>query len=419
MRVPIVFSTNNIFVYPCYVAIYSLIEYSNNDNLYDIKILHTELTEENIILLKRLERNNIRIDFIDMKDIIADKDLRETLHLSIETYYRLFIPSVIKEYDKILYLDSDILVLKDVAFLYNADLHGHILAGVDDVYGQEVTNHEKRIGIKDGYHSINAGVVIMDVKQFREKDVCNRALELLYEDYGKPERKYLLADQDLLNVLLVDDIERLDPRWNFMWRYMWEDHLLDKEYKKQYMLASKEPWIIHYAGAEKPWKNPARPFADIYWEKALRSPMGNRFMYQSYTRLSQKFEEDKHEFNLVKRNKRLLDKYRFPYDRIPYGSKIILYGAGKLGAAVYELLNVSHYASSVIWTDSNTNGNEHRDMLSPLEEIVKECTGEEYFLITVGKSEAADEIREKLKEVGIQDEFILWFCDNKDRSAYD
>ena len=86
---------------------------------------------------------------MDVSEFTSKADLRESLHLSIETYYRLFIPLILPQYEKVLYLDSDMIILADVADLYNENISGFPVGAALDVPCYVLKEHSLEIGNLD------------------------------------------------------------------------------------------------------------------------------------------------------------------------------------------------------------------------------------------------------------------------------
>lgn len=159
------------------------------------------------------------------------------------TYLRLLVPQHLgQSYDRILYLDSDILLHGGgLDRLMRADLHGRAIGAVRD--HQQWRNPARqvaefrRMGLPQaGY--FNAGVLLIDVARFAAKEVLPRAIALMR---GKPE-VLLRHDQSLLNLLLRDDWAELSPVWN--WQYT---------SASRHFAALAEPRLLHFIGSRKPW----------------------------------------------------------------------------------------------------------------------------------------------------------------------
>jgi len=108
--IPIVFASNNNYVPYLGVALYSLIKNSSKDYQYNIYIFYTDITDYNQKRLERMEAENVKIKCVDVTEYVKDKKVKIVGHFTIEAIYRLIIPYVIPQYDKVLYFDSDLVI---------------------------------------------------------------------------------------------------------------------------------------------------------------------------------------------------------------------------------------------------------------------------------------------------------------------
>ena len=132
--IPIFFAIDDGYIPFFAVALKSLIENSSKENMYVIKVLYVNISEENQARIKKFEQENVSIEFVNLnyyinkvKDQLYTRD-----YYTQSTYFRLFIPELYPQYDKALYLDGDIVVLSDVANLYNIDLGDNLVAATPD-----------------------------------------------------------------------------------------------------------------------------------------------------------------------------------------------------------------------------------------------------------------------------------------------
>jgi len=137
---------------------------------------------------------------------------------SLDAYSRLFAPRLLgRDYDRIIYLDIDMIVSSDIQELWDIDLHGHTLGAVRDI------DYEKGEGISPLF---NSGLLLIDTKKWHDKAIEEQVLQQIrYSEGGKVP----LADQDDLNVVLKNDWFALSPLWNAMCRsiYIGEIHYRD------------------------------------------------------------------------------------------------------------------------------------------------------------------------------------------------
>ena len=118
--IPVFFAIDDKYVKYFAACIKSLIDHTSGENQYNIHILHEDITLQNQERIKEMETDNVSISFENVTKRI--EKIRKKLSLrdyySYTTYYRMFIADMFPQYDKVIYLDADIIVLKDVAELY-------------------------------------------------------------------------------------------------------------------------------------------------------------------------------------------------------------------------------------------------------------------------------------------------------------
>ncbi len=257
-EIPIFFSTDDNYIPFLDVAISSLIENASRADSYRIIVLHTGLEAENVSKVKQNECPGFSIDFIDISGGLEKikARLKNVYHFSIVTYYRLFIASLFPEYDKVLYLDCDLVVLGDVSELYHVDLGDNILGAAPEQFVQNTKEFrryaETALGVDpDGY--VNAGVLVMNLKAFRSNRIEETFIQLITEH----DFDLLDPDQAYLNYLCNGKIHVLPNGWNK------EPMPLACEGKKN---------IVHYALYKKPWQYDDVADGEYFWQYAKRSP---------------------------------------------------------------------------------------------------------------------------------------------------
>ncbi|ULO03512.1 glycosyltransferase [Campylobacter sp. RM12651] len=161
--IPVIFATNDYYVDYLRVALKSLSNTVNNNDEYHIFIFYSNLKKDSMDKIFNTKiKDNIYIEFIDVFNYIQQYNLYSTNHFSIEMYYRILAPEILKSYEKIIYLDCDILIKGDISEFYNIDLEGNILGAIIN----PVDKYEKKIKQlnmnKNEY--INSGVLLIDTK---------------------------------------------------------------------------------------------------------------------------------------------------------------------------------------------------------------------------------------------------------------
>lgn len=257
-RIPIFFSTDDNYIPYLDVAIRSLIQNASKDHNYRIIILNTGLSVESVEMIKENESERFIIEFKDISGELEGirAQLRNVYHFSIVTYYRLFIASLFPEYDKVIYLDCDIVVLGDISRLYETELSDNILGAAPEAYVRSTPQFREyastALGVDpDGY--VNAGVLLMNLDEFRAARIEERFIKLISEyDFD-----LLDPDQAYLNYLCLGKIHFLPNGWN-------------KEPLCQPL--EGELNIVHYALYKKPWQYDDVLYGEYFWEYAKGSP---------------------------------------------------------------------------------------------------------------------------------------------------
>ena len=257
-NIPIFFAVDDGYLPFLAVVMQSLIDNSSKENIYDIKILFTKISNENQYKIKnRYESDNVKIEFVDLNNYLEkfnDKFYTRDYY-SKTTYYRLFIPDLYPEYDKVIYLDSDMTVLTDVAKLYNIDIKDNLLAAVPDGVIQSEPAFqeyvEKVVGMSDYNYYFNAGMLLMNLDALRKFKFIDKFLYLL------ETIKFAVAqDQDYLNRICKGRTYMLDESWNTM---------------PGGIAVKVNLNIIHYNLSYKPWHFDNIMYQDYFWYYAKKT----------------------------------------------------------------------------------------------------------------------------------------------------
>lgn len=256
-EIPIFFSTDDNYIPYLDVAIASLIANASKEYNYRIIVLNTGLKSENIAKVKTNERNGFVIDFIDISKKVKNikSQLKNVYHFSIVTYYRLFIASLFPQYEKILYLDCDLVVLGDISKLYNTSIGNNILGAAPEQYVQNTAEFrryaEVALGV-DPDRYVNAGVLLINLKEFRNNSIEKKFIELI----SNYDFDLLDPDQAYLNYLCQNKIYMLPNGWN-------------KE--PMTLKCDGEKNIVHYALYKKPWQYDDVLDGELFWYYAKKS----------------------------------------------------------------------------------------------------------------------------------------------------
>ena len=288
-NVPVVFAADDTYSPMFAAALQSLMDHSSAANNYDVVLIGTNISKDNRAKLLGMtaQKKNVSLRFYDPGILIQNYDLKANAHITKETYYRFLIQAILPDYEKVLYLDSDLVINADVADLYHTDISDYMLAAARDpdflgqINGQNPDTMEyvrSTFLMKDPYNYFQAGVILFNEKKMREAYSLEEWLKFAMHPY-----RY--NDQDVLNFYCENKVYYLDMAWNFITDCNHERVpkviVYSPDYiQKAYAEARKAPKIIHYAGFKKPWHNPAEDFAVYFWNAEKETPFYEEMLYR-------------------------------------------------------------------------------------------------------------------------------------------
>lgn len=249
-------SVDDHYIKPTLVMLNSLFIH-NRKNKIHLYVLYTEtgLTKQRRMEIVRLTAIfHVCVDFVSVRDNCFD-GAPLVDYISITTYYRLMAMDLI-QVNKILYLDTDLVVTGDLRELYETDMKNKAFAGVR-VHSKE---RKRKLGITGGYSYINAGVLLMNLSWLRKHTTRNEILSYIAQNW----ENLRLADQDVINGLFYKNNKVLPVRYNYC-------PYKNKEYFKFKKDLAVKPVIYHYRGIEKPWQLRYRGYGKaVYWKYVNR-----------------------------------------------------------------------------------------------------------------------------------------------------
>ncbi|MDR3183069.1 MAG: glycosyltransferase family 8 protein [Planctomycetaceae bacterium] len=233
------------------VTIVSILE-NNKDLKFAFHILTPDKTGKDTDKILSLPQKypNAAVEFVPVDDTpFADLPVRTAYcTLSVQAYYRWLIPELFPHLDTALYLDSDIVCNGSLAELFAADIGDCYCAAVTDHYLDTKSLARKNIGLRKEERYINSGVLMMNLKKWRETQAV-RDLKRWSKDNAAVNR---YADQDALNACFQGQIKILDIRYNYLVIYQGIQGMLF--FLSRYRMSKVgKPVIFHYPSGNKPW----------------------------------------------------------------------------------------------------------------------------------------------------------------------
>jgi len=247
-KIPVTFICDSRYVIPTAVAITSLICNKNPETHYDIYIVAADLSEMELEKFHEFTESGTDIHIIKAS-LKKFKDIPQFIHITPTSCLKFDLPELIPQQDKVLYLDSDVIVRKDLSDLFETDIDDDYAGVVKDI--AQVDNH---LNIKNYF---NSGVMLLNLKLMRENNVS----AALFHN-RKTAKNLTFMDQDCFNIIFDHKVKLLPIIYNCCYTFI-------THYKSGYSLGYinkcfgtnyssldhiiKNSNIIHLAYYDKPW----------------------------------------------------------------------------------------------------------------------------------------------------------------------
>ena len=393
----IVFSFNNEYSKFFAVALQSIIENSKKDELYDIIVLNNDIGENNYKLISKMIPDNFNLRFFDISEYIKNyfpqAELQTCDKWSIEIYNRIFIPFLMSSYNKVLYLDSDVIINHNPNEIFKINSNGKAILAIKDtmVHLFHLKKYEERLdytknimGIKDEKKYFNSGVMLFNIKNIDIKQYYNKLSKI----FEKKDLYY--PDQDILNSIFQDNVKFLNAKWNlccgeFVYNKTFMN-TISEEARLEYESALDSPYIIHYTSPIKPWTFNIETLFEIFWQYARKTPFYEEILYVMNKKAISKAGHN------IARCTNL-------YLKINQNKKIALWGASKFLENFMNNFSISNEnITGIIDKNPSRKGDTIRDyqIFSP-EDINKLDIDEIIITILNRQKERTEEIKEYIK----------------------
>lgn len=289
--VPVVLAADDAYVPMLTTTIFSALKNASKDRFYDVVVFEKDISARNQEIMRTFfsaRFDNAALRFVNVSGLMRAYDLKTSNeHISVETYYRFLIQDVMPGYDKVLYLDSDLIVRGDIARLFDTDLSDDLLAAAVDVDylgnlnmpdGRRMTYSKEVLGLKDPYGYFQAGVLVLNVGELRKLHASAEWLDIASDP------SFIYNDQDILNAHCQGRVHYLENAWNVMNDC---DGRIAKIFSHApadvfdaFKAAYASPLVIHYAGFEKPWKPGHCDLREEYFAYARETPFYEALLSQ-------------------------------------------------------------------------------------------------------------------------------------------
>lgn len=263
---------------PCAVLIQSILYF--NKFPITFHVVSADLSDDSKQKLQETVSQNQEsvIRFYNFTKIVSDKHyiIRPTDRLSIETYFRIFLPELLPtDIHTVLYLDVDIICTGSLQELFSTDITTHAMGMVPDPIYSDIRNFNRlNYPMDKGYY--NAGVILFNLDYWRQKQLVH-VVSSYIETYSELCRYH---DQDAINAVCHQYIFSLPIQYNtgavFFHVYAWQDRKKYPypAYNTDFILKAKwpdilttvkKPLLVHFSGPTKPWtKECVIPFVSVW-----------------------------------------------------------------------------------------------------------------------------------------------------------
>ena len=283
----VIYHSSDTFADITGVSMLSLFE--NNKNIEGIHVLYIEkgITQENKNKLQIIAKQYGRtLEFITMPD------WSEKLNIDLKSckknwlgfgYNRLFLTEYVPDnVERVLYLDSDTVIENSLEELWNTDLEGWYLAGVDDCLSSK---YRTLVNLGENGTYVNSGMLLVNLKKWREENVTQKFVEYIVSQNGY----FVFNEQTILNSMFSGKIKILHQKYNvnslvYLFSYnelMYLRRPLNFSYAEtEFYSARQNPIITHFTGnflvTRRPWiKDSDHPHVNVYLYYKNMTPWAN------------------------------------------------------------------------------------------------------------------------------------------------
>lgn len=261
---PVVFIADSNYIRPTCVAISSLIRHRDPATRYDIHVVGVDLCERDRTVLGAFGE---AVHVICPANKYAAFQTNH-LHVSKAALFKFDLADLLPDHDRVLYLDSDVLVLRDLRGLREVDLASAYAAAVKDYAGMELGRHHERLGLPLYF---NSGVMLLNLALIRQKEMHEGLLRAKEET----DRRFpgMFMDQDAFNFAFAGNVACLGPEYNFMYSNNIRVGARPATAKfygispRDYLRAESKPAIVHLTNEIKPWDSALADLYELYVEE--------------------------------------------------------------------------------------------------------------------------------------------------------
>ncbi len=256
--IPVVtFVADDYYAMPLAAAVSSVIANLGKEQKINIFIVDAGISRIKKEKITQLEdQKQVRIEWL--KPSQSHRDILKLLpcgYVGRTCYYKILVPELLgSEYQRVIYLDCDVIVEADITELWNTELGNNYVLAVQDLINPCVSSpfglrnwRELERNVDD--ELFNAGVLVLNVAKWLKENITQKLVGYLREHH----RHIQLCDQDAMNAVFRNNWGRLNPSWNVL-PYMNIASNYSLLSKKSHEDLIMHAHLLHFCGPSKPWK---------------------------------------------------------------------------------------------------------------------------------------------------------------------
>ena len=259
--VNIVLITDSRYTPPTQVSVSSAIKNKCPNSIYNFYIVTENTTPADnaaLLRLKNLAPDTVHITLVPQNEPdLPFENMQRFIQYKVGMH-KIFLPQILKDIDKVIYMDGDTLVLKDLHELYKIDVTNVYAAVAKDGIYYRFPKEMAEIGLdKRGFY-FNSGVMLYNLALQRKDNIVEKLV-----DYIKTHDDFY-GDQDVLNVVFGDKLKLMSYRYNCISTFFEADDLdflstyFGEPLPKETFYIYENATVLHYAG-DKPWHEDYKP----------------------------------------------------------------------------------------------------------------------------------------------------------------
>lgn len=266
-KIHIALGFDNNYIVHVYAMVTSIFHNNRQNKIY-FHVVATGLSNEEKNDFKYyIKQNNAQVAFYDIPEFLLNNNITipANTHFTAANLYRLFFPALLDTtIKKLLYIDTDTIIIGDLQPLFDYPLGNAALGAVPDSHFP----HREELGITGVGNYFNAGILLIDLDNWRDQRVSENVIQFIVDNPDKTP----YIDQDGLNVILKNKWVKLDIKYNFT--------LADVKLQVPTKELIRDVVIVHYTSYRKPW--------------ILLNRNKLRYLYHYYLKLSPKSRQKKY-----------------------------------------------------------------------------------------------------------------------------